>query len=450
MPESLKEHSPGAFQFSKRIFGNLAYLMGGKAAAGVVSLIYMIVAARVLGPEGYGVLVLVHAFAMTVGGVIALPGWHGLVRYGVRFLGDGNQGRLARLASWLGLVELAGGLAAMLVAALLAPLVGPRLGWTPEAQHWFPFYSFAVLASVRGTPGGYLQLVRRFDLIGLHNLITPAIRLFGSCAAALLGWGLSGFLAVWLVAAIAEGISLWGIAYAIAPANERARLTFSGLGSVPHDNEGLIRFSLTANADLAVAGFSGWVTPLILGWALGPAGAALFSIAQRVTIIFVQPAQLLGQAAYAELVRILHDTGDRAAVRRALFQNVGLACLIAVPIMLLLAAFSTQVVEIVAGPAYAAAASVLIWLCVARAIALTGPPTSAALTALGHPGVSLFVNLTTGAMFVAALPVFVSHFGLVGAGIHAFVQSVVAIIVLSTGLFWFTRAAIPDQVRKQG
>lgn len=450
MPESLNEHSPDAFRFSKRIFGNLAYLMGGKAAAGVVSLIYMIIAARVLGPESYGVLVLVHAFAMTIGGVIALPGWHGLVRYGVRFLGDGNPGHLAKLASWLGLVELAGGVAAMLVAAMLAPVVGPRLGWTAEAQHWFPLYSLAVLASVRGTPGGYLQLVRRFDLIGLHGLITPAIRLFGSCAAAILGWGLTGFLAVWLVAAIAEGIALWGIAYAVAPKNERARLTFLGLASVPHDNEGLIRFSLTANADLAVGGFSGWVTPLILGWALGPAGTALFSIAQRVTIIFVQPAQMLGQAAYAELVRIVHGTGNRAAVRRALFQNVGLALLIALPIMLGLAIFSRQVVELVAGPDYAAAAPVLTWLCVARAVALTGPPTNAALTALGHPGVSLLVNMTTGAMFVAVLPAFVSHFGFVGAGIHALVQSVIAMIVLGAGLFWFTRASTPDQVRNQG
>ena len=57
----------------RRIYENLGLLLGGKAAAGLISLIYVVVAARVLGPEQYGVLVLVNYFAMLIGGLIAFP-----------------------------------------------------------------------------------------------------------------------------------------------------------------------------------------------------------------------------------------------------------------------------------------------------------------------------------------------------------------------------------------
>ena len=67
-----------------RIYQNLGLLLGGKAAAGLISLIYVVAAARILGPEQYGVLVLVNYFAMLVGGLVAFPGWHAIVRYGVR------------------------------------------------------------------------------------------------------------------------------------------------------------------------------------------------------------------------------------------------------------------------------------------------------------------------------------------------------------------------------
>ena len=85
MDEAVSE-GPGIV---RRIFGNLGLLLGGKAAAGLISLIYIVIAARVLGPEDYGVLVLINYYAMLVGGLIAFPGWHAIVLYGVRALAAG-------------------------------------------------------------------------------------------------------------------------------------------------------------------------------------------------------------------------------------------------------------------------------------------------------------------------------------------------------------------------
>ena len=135
-----------------RIYGNLGLLLGGKAAAGLISLAYIALAARDLGPADYGVLILVHAYVMTVGGIIEFPGWHAVVRYGAQAMEAGDRPRLTRLLAFAGLVETAAGLLAVAIAALVAPWLGPRLGWSPPAVAFALPYSLAVLASIRATP----------------------------------------------------------------------------------------------------------------------------------------------------------------------------------------------------------------------------------------------------------------------------------------------------------
>ena len=84
-----------------RIFANVARLVGGKAAAGVISLGYLALAARTLGAEGYGVLVLVNAYALLIGSIVAFSGFHGVVRYGALAIERGDRaGLAASSASW--------------------------------------------------------------------------------------------------------------------------------------------------------------------------------------------------------------------------------------------------------------------------------------------------------------------------------------------------------------
>ena len=176
MPD--REHHPQGL--IKRIFGNLGWLLGGKAAAGVISLVYMIIAARALGPHDYGVLVLIHAYILSVDGLVNFPAWQTVVRYGYRPLREGRFADVVALMRFTGSVELVIGLFAAAAAALLSGFIGHKLSWPPEAYAFAIPYSLAALANTRSTPAGYLQLVRRFDLLGWHNSVSPAVRLIGA------------------------------------------------------------------------------------------------------------------------------------------------------------------------------------------------------------------------------------------------------------------------------
>jgi O-antigen/teichoic acid export membrane protein len=421
----------------KRVFGNLGLLLSGKAGAGLISLAYLVIVARTLGASDYGVLILIHAYVTLVGGIVAFSGWHGLVRFGTLALETGDHERLLKVGRFLSLVEAAFGVAAILVAIVLVPIVGPHMDWPPDAMRFATVYSLATLANVRSTPLGLLQLAGRFDLIAAHHLVMPATRLIGSVIVWWLGGGLIGFLGVWLVAAIAEWASMWALGlWVLRQMRLDARLFGSVRGTIA-ENDGLLPFIATTNIDITLRELAPRLVPLAIGWMLNPAAAGLFSLAQRASNVLEQPALLLGQASYVIMAKLV-AARDKARFSRVVWQSAGTGLLLSIPVLVLLAFFSTPLLGLLGGKTFRGGANLLLLLAFARAIAISAPPFTSALIAMGLPSRSIMVNLLANLLLLPLLPLFLLWFGLDGAGWHAILQSAIAGLALA----WWFRASV--------
>lgn len=423
-----------------RVYANLAKIMSGKAAAGLISLAYMIMAVRALGARDYGILILVHGYTVTVGGIIEFPAWQAVVRYGAQAVAGNESNRMVRLLRLSSVVELSCGCLAVAVAALLAPTIGARLGWSTVAMAFATPYSLAVLATIRSAPAGLLQLHGRFDLLGYHNLVSPCIRLVGASLAWFTGAGLIGFLVTWLVAALAEWASMWLMGWLVA---RRTLPDMPLLGSARgalSENPGIVRFMLAANADVTFSELSQRVAPLVVGWIMGPVAAALYAVGQRGSVIIAQPSGNLGQAAYSELARLLAAGGRGKEVLHAAARTAGIAVAVALPIVMLIAVFGTRIAVLIGGKAFAEAGTIMFWLVSARAVLLVAPIASAALIAMGRPGLSMKANMGCSLLLLPLLPVLMHRLGLVGAGIHALLTSIAIASLLSIFAFEQSRA----------
>ncbi|MEQ7874359.1 oligosaccharide flippase family protein [Sphingomonas sp. ASV193] len=422
---------------TRRIFGNLGLLIGGKAGAGLLSLVYLVIVARSLGAHDYGVLVLIQAYITLVGGIIAFSGWHGVVRYGSLALERGDRSGFVRLVRFLTLVELSFGILAILAAILLARWAGARLGWPPEAVGFVPLFSLATLANVRSTPMGILQLEGRFDLISAHQLFNPVVRLVGSLLAWLGGGGLHAFLLVWLLSGIAEWVGMWGFGLWQL---RRMKLGVPLLGPVRGtvaENAGLLPFITTTNFDITLRELAPRLVPLSIGWFAGPAAAGLFTLAQKASTILEQPALLLGQASYAVLAKFA-AARDYAHLRHTVWRSAAGALLASVPVLVVLALTRDRLLTLIGGSSFAGGALLMLLLAAGRAIAMAAPPISSALIAIGLPSRSIIVNLLANLLLLPLLFVLLDRFGLQGAGWHAVIQSLVATVVLAA---IFQRAA---------
>lgn len=425
---------------TRRIFRGLGLILGGKVGAGLISLVSIALAARTLGPRDYGVLVLMHGYVTAVCAVIEFPTWQAVIRYGAQAETAASPARLARLLRFSAALELLGGLAAIAASISLVPIVGPRLGWPPEALALAAPYSLALLGSVRSVPAGYLQLVGRFDLLAAHSLVQPLVRLVGASCIFLAGGGLDAFLIAWLLAAIAEFSSLWIVGWVCAARRLGPDLHSPSVGNVRRENSGIWRFLIASNADLTLGNLAARLAPLVVGWILGPAAAGLYAIAQRTTVVIAQPAQMLGNTAYAELSRLVAVGNSGEALRSTLIRIVLIAFAFATPVLLLTAVFSREIVQLMAGPSFLAAASMTTLLMAARVVALPSTPCSAALSAMGFPGQSVRINLLTNLASLLLLPWLLHGLGLPGSGIQAILQAAAASICL-VAMVWQRSAA---------
>ena len=413
----------------RRVLGNFGLLVGGKAGAGVLSLLVLLIVAPLLGARDFGELVLVHGYVTLVGTVVAFSGWHGIVRYGAEAVEADDGDRLMRLTRFVSLVEVACGVAAVTVAAVLAPVIGPRLGWSPATVAVAVPYSLALVAAVRATPGGLVQIAHRYDWLAAHNTVQPAVRLAGAAAVWWAGGGLVALLWVWFAAALLEGISMWGLGWlALRRLGVRERVV-GPVAGVRAANPGLVRFLATTNLDLTLRELAPRLLPLTVGWVLGPAATGVFALAQRASTALQVPATLIGQASYSVMARLL-AAGERAAFARTVWHASGWAILAALPLVGLLALFPTRVIALLGGRSFAGGATVLVLIAVAGAVRLGAPALSSGLIALGRPGRSAGINLAASLALFPLLPLLLWRYGVNGAGVHALGTALFATIAM--------------------
>lgn len=398
-----------------RVFGNAGKLLGGKAVAGLIGLVYLSLAARTLGPRDLGVLVLISFYTLLAGNFLVAQGWHTLLRFAPDCPDDAA---FRRLFHFLGAIEVGSGLLAMTLAALAAAPLAPLLGWPPEAAGLAALYALAIISNMQTTPAAVLNHFGRFDLLTAQQLSGPLVRLVGAVLAWALDGGLNGFVIAWLLGSIIEGLVQWLLAlYEL-----RRRRIHVGSWSWPRNMQlshpGIVRFLVTNNLDIGLSDATGRITPLAVGALLGPAAAGLYHLALRLGMVLAQPVLVLGRTVYPELsalaARGAHDAALKLAQRTGL---IAVAFGVVVCVVFLLA--GKPLLTLVGGPGFEGAYVVLLLIVVARTVHLFGFPFGSALVAFGRPQSMLWINFLATVLLLPLLVLAVRQIGLAGAGLHA-------------------------------
>ncbi|MBW0144431.1 lipopolysaccharide biosynthesis protein [Sphingomicrobium clamense] len=426
----------------KRAGLNFSKLLSGKAVGAVLSVVYLAIAARELGPAGFGVLALMHGVIQFLGGTVAFSGWQTLVRYGQRPLREGDMAGLRSVFRFTASIEAVLALVAILIAFFFLPYAARAGGWGAEAEAWAPFYAFTILMAARQTPFGLLQLYRKFTWLGIHAAVMPVTRLIGTLVVVWLGLGLPGFLIAWMAAAVFEGVSLWALALWLL---HREGAGWPGLGRFRETLQrfpGIGRYAFVSNADYTLVNVTPLAIPLLVGAVLGPAAAGLFTLAARATNALLQPAILIGQSGF-EVISDLASRKRWAELKVMLAKGTAYAIGFGLLIAAIFLVSGDTVMAIFGGPEFAAAGGILALVAIARALAMAQPGLAAALAALSHPGTSLAISAGTGLLAIPAMVWAMRTYDLDGAGYVMIGQAVAAtaLAALATSLILRSKSA---------
>jgi O-antigen/teichoic acid export membrane protein len=271
-----------------RLIRNMGWLLGGRGINAVLSLVYLALATRTLGLDGFGYFAIIIAIDQAVTGLANFQTWQFVVRWGT---GDEGPTQATGFAIALDLLSVSMG------AVLAAIVVWSAQFWLPLPADLLPIaFGFCIvsLISIRSTPIGLLRLRFDYKRAIAAEAVQPVVRAIGAILAALYMPTVLGFILAWALAELAVAIALW----ITALRRERVDVSQISLRNIPRKHPESWRFVWSTNMTGSLTIASKQILLLLVGAIGGEAFAGGFRVAGQLGQALVQLAQTVSKAIY--------------------------------------------------------------------------------------------------------------------------------------------------------
>ena len=375
--------------------------MGAITAVHILGgLVQLTLSARILGPEGFGVLAAVIAVTALIHGLLAVPGGEAVTTFVTRAVAADRPQEASRILRFTMAASLGLSLVAYAVVAVLALMASSLLGI--EDAHRDLALIYGVVGILLATRTESLAVLRLSDRVSLGLAITLAgvltrVALFG--AVWLKGGGLLEVVLAHIAGVVVSGAGMLVAAAVSAP---RAGITgfLSSLSlKVPPD---VVRFQTGVFGRSTFSALAYNVDTLLVAQFAGSADVGLYRAARQITETAHYPFQPLKDGVQLQYSRQWYS-GLGGALRRTslLFGLVSFAS--AAALFGLLAIFHQPIARLFLGEEFSGAAPLLLVM-IFGAFAVNSISALAVLpTAVGRVWPSLAGEMGGLAVFVAVL-----------------------------------------------
>ncbi len=413
----------------RRALKNAGLLFSGKASAGLMQLATFAIAARALGAEEFGIFSVLVAQVMLFAGLASFESSQAVIRYGVPHLQSGNRQAAQALFKAGFLLDIGAALVAGLAMVAAAPLFAQWLGWNDGLTELARATAPLTFASAVGTSKGMLRLFDRYDILSWHAIVTPSARLILIAVAALSGASLGWYLASWVVAGWLGTFAAAALAWREAHRKDLLGGLTPSLRGLGNAHPGMWRFAFFSNLNSSLAMVPTHLATVIVAAQLGDSAAGAYRIAREVAAGMLKPLDLINQAIFPDLARLIFGREWKRLRKTALRGGInGTAIFAGVTVVIALA--GEFFLEHIFGHDFAVAAPLLVAIGVATTLRVTVFAANPVIYALGRPDIAVVLSLLTGGLFVAVLFWRLPIDGLAGAG-WAFIAMDGAVALLS-------------------
>lgn len=366
-----------------------------------------LLAARQLGPEGFGLFSVVLVAAGFFQSLLDLTAEEALVKYGFDYVARERWGRLRRLFARAALIKVAGGVLAGVALAALAPAADAVFGGPGLAVPFLVAALLPVLQSPEGVASAAVILRGRYDLRAWLLASSMGLRMAGLAVGA--GYGVTEAV-VGVVAAQAAATAVLAGA-ALTALGRFPRGEQEALGE---DRRAVLRFVVQSSLATGVVSLRGALAPLLLGIVTKPVQVGYFRIAQA-------PQQGLSSlSAPARLILLTEQTRDWArGEREAVFAGLRRYTLGAAAVMAVLVppvyAFMPELVRLLYGQSYGPAAEAARLVLLAAALQFVVGWSKSFPVSIGRPGLRVVAHGVESVVMIPLVVALGSAWGATGA-----------------------------------
>jgi len=286
------------------VIRNSGYLFSSTGIVAFISMLQSILAGRLLGVAGFGILGAITMFTTVVNKFASFRMGELVIKYVGYYTESDDQPRAAAIFKAAALVEMAASLAAFGLIWLLAPLGARYFAKDESLQGWFIIYGLIILANLMAESAtGLLQISDRFRnqaaLNVIQSLFTLAVILWAyftqggllQVLLAYLGGKVIGALGLTL-ASLTEARRRWGQGWWRTP-----------LGVLRPQAGELARFAINTNLSSSLSLINKDSELLWVSFFRNPLETGYYKTALAIINLVQLPVSPLPQATYPEISR---------------------------------------------------------------------------------------------------------------------------------------------------
>jgi len=412
----------------RRIVRHTGWLLAAHLVIGAMLLAQAIMVTRALGPESFGVFVLVAACVLTVAQMLDWRIWEPITKYLPEFRASNRPDRAAGVFQLGCMLETASALVAVAVIVVLAPLAASVFIKDPEAARLIRLFSPAALLLVPVNPmSALLRLADRPGRLALQRVVTAAVQTGGTLAVVLAGPTLSGFLVVQLAGLAVGAAMLLVLGVGAARSMDVALLHRGALASLRGRRREILRFCLMTNLSGCSRVLTGRVDNLVLSLFATPGAVGLYDLARSLAAQIRDMAGPLQMSFFPEMARLAAE-GAHETLRRLQRQITIALAVVTVPLCIVGTVAAPVLVPLIFGTEFEGAA-VLFQILVWHLLWLPVLWIPSDLLVRGRAGTLTALTWIDAALYMVALIVLVPRFGAVGAACAGTARYLVFIVL---------------------
>lgn len=398
-----------------RVIRNSAHLFSSNSISLGLNVLQSALVARLLAPEGLGLIKVVLVYASTVNSLFSFRMSEVVVRYGGEYLEKNEKEKASAVIKAAGLAEAVVSLLAFLVVVLTARLAEQFFAKTPGTSWMFAVYALGLLASFNlETSTGVLQVTGRIKLQGVINLAQSVVTSLIIVAAFLWNGTLQTVLVAYLLGKSILGLGM----FVAAQAELRQRLgrawweaSLSSLAPA----RGLVRFAVSSNISATIIKIFRESELLWVALFLSPAAVGYYSVAYAIVGFLSIPAEPLIVTTFPEINRLVaRQAWPR--LREFLRRITTLSFVYNLALGIGFVLFGRYIILIYSGGQYVLAYPALVALTIGLVFNYTFFWNRPLLLSLGLPEFPVFATLIAGLLKVALAFALVPRYGIAAAG----------------------------------
>jgi O-antigen/teichoic acid export membrane protein len=428
MPSHSVNEKPRDKASGLRIAQNGGWLLGGKTIGAVLSLVYLAVITRSLGPTGFGTFAMVFSFAQLVSGLVSFQTWQIIIRFGTPHVLERQNKRFGQL---IALCLVFDGVA-LVLGAILAVAGTYGLSLHYQWSHAFSIFNMVfccvILLASRATVTGILRVHDRFRDAALGDTLVPVIRFAGVLCVVIIAPSVINFLIIWAVSEIIPTIIMWLLILRFIPLH----LKWHGFGALRHyydDYPGIGSYAAFSNLGSSLRLVSQQFVVVVVGLYTGQAAAGFFRLGHQLGQVLARIADGLGFVLFTEYNRISHQHGHDAATS-LITRTLKVTGITATVLILMLILFGKPMIGHVFGIRFLPAYPLVILLGGAAAVQVAAMALEPVLLSRGQAGQALIANAIGVAVLIALLVVIMPNFGAIGAAVSVLAATVITTLCL--------------------